>query len=116
MLGSNNYLGLAADARVKEAAVQAIRTYGTGCTGSRFLNGTLRLHEELEESLADFVGMERALVFASGYQTNVGVITALLGRHETVIADRECHASLRDGICMAQGMRGRSVRDSYTTT
>ena len=106
MLGSNNYLGLSADARVKEAAAQAIGTYGTGCTGSRFLNGTLRLHEELEESLADFVGMERALVFASGYQTNVGVITALLGRHETVIADRDCHASLRDGICMAQGMRG----------
>ncbi len=106
MLGSNNYLGLSADARVKEAAARAIRSYGTGCTGSRFLNGTLRLHEELEESLADFVGMERALVFASGYQANVGVITALLSRHETVIADRACHASLRDGICMARSMRG----------
>ena len=106
MLGSNNYLGLSTDPRVKEAAVQAIQTYGTGCTGSRFLNGTLRLHEELEESLADFVGIERALVFPSGYQTNVGVITALLGRHDVVIADRESHASLRDGISMAKGMRG----------
>jgi 8-amino-7-oxononanoate synthase len=78
MLGSNNYLGLTTDPRVQEAAVRATRRFGTGCTGSRFLNGTLQLHEELEEVLAEFVGMERALVFATGYQANVGVITALL--------------------------------------
>jgi 8-amino-7-oxononanoate synthase len=106
MLGSNNYLGLSTDPRVKDAAVQATQTFGTGCTGSRFLNGTLRLHEELEESLADFLGTQRALVFPSGYQTNVGVITALLARHDVVIADRESHASIRDGISMAKGMRG----------
>jgi 8-amino-7-oxononanoate synthase len=110
MLGSNNYLGLTTHPRVVEAAVRAARTYGTGCTGSRFLNGSLRLHEELEEALAAYLGTERALVFATGYQTNVGVITALLGRHDVVIADRESHASLRDGISMAKGMRGASAR------
>ncbi len=110
MLGSNNYLGLTTDPRVVEAAVRATRAYGTGCTGSRFLNGTLPLHEELEEALADYLGTERALVFASGYQANVGVLSALLGRHDVAIADRECHASVRDGLSLAKGMRGCVTR------
>jgi 8-amino-7-oxononanoate synthase len=110
MIGSNNYLGLTTDARVREAAVEAIRTYGTGCTGSRFLNGTLQMHEELEERLAAFVGKEKALVFAAGYQTNLGVIAALAGREDILIADKESHASILDGMGMARGTRGAEIR------
>lgn len=110
MLGSNNYLGLTTDPRVVEAAVRATRAHGTSCTGSRFLNGTLPIHEELEDALAAHLGTERALVFASGYQANVGVLSALLGRHDTAIADRECHASVRDGLSLARGMRGCVTR------
>jgi 8-amino-7-oxononanoate synthase len=110
MLGSNNYLGLLADSRVREAAINAIREFGTGCTGSRFLNGTLEMHQQLETELAAFVGKERALVFPTGYQTNVGVIGSLLGRHSIVIADRESHASIIDGIFAARGARGVHAR------
>lgn len=74
MAGSNNYLGLTSDPRVKEAAIEAIRKYGTGCTGSRFLNGTLDLHLQLEERLARFMGKEACIVFSTGYMTNMGVI------------------------------------------
>lgn len=103
MIGSNNYLGLTMDPRVQEAAIAATRLYGTSCTGSRFLNGTLVLHHELEDELADFLGKEAALVFSTGFQTNLGVISALVGRHETVISDREDHASIVDGCRLAQG-------------
>jgi 8-amino-7-oxononanoate synthase len=110
MIGSNNYLGLTTDPRVREAAIEAIRMYGTGCTGSRFLSGTLQIHEELEERLAAFVGKEKALVFAAGYQTNLGVIAALAGREDVVVADKESHASILDGMGMAKGARGAETR------
>ncbi|GAG40338.1 unnamed protein product, partial [marine sediment metagenome] len=80
MLGSNNYLGLTMDPSVRNAAVEAIREYGTSCTGSRFLNGTLALHGELEDRIAAYLGKEKALVFSTGFQTNLGVLPALVGR------------------------------------
>ncbi len=106
MAGSNNYLGLSWDPRVKEAAIEATKKWGTSCSGSRFLNGTLALHEELEARLAAFVGKQRALCFTTGYQTNLGAISALVGRNEHVFSDKLNHASIMDGIFMAAGMRG----------
>ncbi len=103
MLGSNNYLGLTTHPEVREAAVQAIRKFGTSCTGSRFLNGTLVLHGELERRLAQFVGKEKALVFSTGYQANLGVLSALIGRNDLVICDKEDHASIVDGCRLALG-------------
>jgi 8-amino-7-oxononanoate synthase len=103
MMGSNNYLGMTVDPRVQEAAAAAIEEYGTGCTGSRFMNGTLELHLALEARLAHWVGMEAALVFASGYQANLGIVAGLLRDGDVVIADREVHASLIDGIRLAHG-------------
>jgi 8-amino-7-oxononanoate synthase len=103
MIGSNNYLGLTTHPKVREAAIEAIRRYGTSCTGSRFLNGTLDLHQQLERELADFVGKEAALVFSTGYQTNVGTISALVGRGDVVITDREDHASIVDGCRLSFG-------------
>ena len=103
MVGSNNYLGLTTDPRVRQAAIDAVRHYGTSCTGSRFLNGTLSLHKELEERLAVFVGKEKALAFSTGYQTNLGTISALVGRGDVVITDREDHASIVDGCRLALG-------------
>jgi 8-amino-7-oxononanoate synthase len=97
MLGSNNYLGLTHDPRVLEKAEQAARRYGSGCTGSRLLNGTLDLHEMLEAELAAFMGKEAALVFSTGYQTNLGVIAALAHRGDAVILDKLDHASIVDG-------------------
>ncbi len=97
MIGSNNYLGLTTDPRVKAAAREAVDRFGSSCTGSRFLNGTLALHEELERELAEFVNKEAALVFANGYQVNLGVISALLGRRDVVILDHDNHASIIDG-------------------
>ena len=90
MLGSNNYLGLTGDARVKDAARDALERFGTGLTGSRFLNGTLSLHLELERELADFMGTEDALVFTTGYLANTGAIGTLLGPGDTVICDSAC--------------------------
>jgi 8-amino-7-oxononanoate synthase len=107
MIGSNNYLGLTTHPKVRQAAIDAVRRYGTSCTGSRFLNGTLALHKQLEEELADFVGKEAALVFSTGYQVNLGVISSLVGRDDVVITDREDHASIIDGCCLA---RGRMLR------
>ena len=107
MAGSNNYLGLSWDPRVKEAAIEATKKWGTSCSGSRFLNGTLALHEELEERLARFVGRQSALCFSTGYQTNLGAITALVGKDEHVFSDKLNHASIMDGLFMSQGMRGR---------
>ncbi len=103
MIGSNNYLGLTTDPRVREAAADAVQRYGTSCTGSRFLNGTLALHLELEERLAWYVGKEKALVFATGYQANLGAISALLGRNDVVVCDKENHASIFDGCRLSLG-------------
>jgi 8-amino-7-oxononanoate synthase len=103
MIGSNNYLGLTMDPRVRGAAEEAIRKYGTSCTGSRFLNGTLELHEQLERELAEFVGKEAALVFSTGMQTNLGTISAVVGRGEYVILDKEDHASIVDGARLCWG-------------
>lgn len=97
MLGSNNYLGLTNHPRVKEAAQAAIAKYGTGCAGSRFLNGTLDIHVELEEKLAALVGKEKALVFSTGFMVNQGVLSSLVQRNETIIVDRTDHASILDG-------------------
>ncbi len=103
MIGSNNYLGLTQDPRVKKAAMDAIDKFGSGCTGSRFLNGTLSLHEELERRLADFMGTEAALVFSTGFQTNLGTISALVGRKDLVVGDSENHASIVDGTRLSFG-------------
>lgn len=103
MIGSNNYLGLTTDPRVREAAKEAVERFGTSVTGSRFLNGTLELHLELDRRLAHFVGMEAALVFSTGYQTNVGTISAIVGKGDYVIIDKEAHACVVDGCLMARG-------------
>jgi len=103
MVGSNNYLGLTNHPRVKEAAIKAIEKYGTSCAGSRFLNGNLDIHEELETKLARFLRKEAALVFATGYQTNLGVISALVGRNDVAIIDMYDHASIIDGCRLSFG-------------
>lgn len=115
MFGSNNYLGLTTHPKVREAAIEAVRKYGTSCTGSRFLNGTLKMHEQLEAELADFVGKPAALVFSTGYQTNLGTITALVGRGDYTILDKDDHASIVDGAQMSFGdmkrFRHNDLRD-----
>ena len=103
MLGSNNYLGLTAAPEVVSAAETALAEYGTGCSGSRFLNGTLRLHLELERELADFVRMDGAVTFSTGFQSNLGIISALVGRGDYVVCDRENHASIYDGCRLSFG-------------
>lgn len=97
MLGSNNYLGLTHHPRVLETATRALTRYGSGCTGSRFLNGTLDLHERLEGALAEFLGKESCLVFSTGYSANLGLISGLVGRGEVVYLDKLDHASIVDG-------------------
>jgi 8-amino-7-oxononanoate synthase len=103
MIGSNNYLGLTTHPKVRQAAIEAIERYGTSCTGSRFLNGTLRFHLELDNRLAQFVGKEAALVFSTGYQTNVGTISALVQKGDYAIIDKDDHASIVDGCFMSRG-------------
>jgi 8-amino-7-oxononanoate synthase len=103
MCGSNNYLGLTTDPRVRQAAVDAIHRFGTSCTGSRFLNGTLELHEQLEYELAEFVGKQAALVFSTGMQTNLGTISAVVCRSDVVVLDKEDHASIVDGARLGWG-------------
>jgi len=103
MIGSNNYLGLTTHPKVRQAAIDAIREYGTSCTGSRFLNGNLKMHKELEARLAAYVQKEAALVFSTGFQTNLGAISALVGRNDVVITDREDHASIVDGCRLSYG-------------
>jgi 8-amino-7-oxononanoate synthase len=103
MLGSNNYLGLTHHPQVLEAAKQALTRYGSGCTGSRFLNGTLDLHEQLEAALARFLGKEDCLVFSTGYSANLGLISALVGKGEVVYLDKLDHASIVDGAKMSHG-------------
>ena len=104
MLGSNNYLGLTTDPRVREAARDAVDRYGTGVTGSRLLNGTLSLHTELEELLADWVRLPAALVFTTGYTANVGLVSTLVQAGDAVFCDSAAHASLVDGARLADGM------------
>ncbi|MBI2940260.1 MAG: pyridoxal phosphate-dependent aminotransferase family protein [Chloroflexi bacterium] len=103
MLGSNNYLGLTQHPDVKEAAIKAVEKYGSGCTGSRLMNGTLDLHVELEARLAQYMQKEATIVFTTGYQSNLGVISALVGRHDTVVVDRADHASIVDGCRLGLG-------------
>src|SRR5512135_867639 len=96
MLGSNNYLGLTSHPKVKEAAIEAVKKYGSGCAGSRFLNGTLDIHVKLEDKLASFFRKEAALTFSTGYQTNLGIISSLAGKDDVVIIDKLDHASIID--------------------
>jgi 8-amino-7-oxononanoate synthase len=103
MLGSNNYLGLVQHEKVKEAFIQAVRKFGSGCTGSRFLNGTLRLHIELEERLARFMRREAALTFSTGFQANQGVISTVVGKDDVIYCDRENHASIFEGCRLSYG-------------
>src|SRR3954453_4551026 len=109
MLGSNNYLGLTGDPRVKQAARDALETYGTGLTGSRLLNGTTPLHLDLERELAEFMQTEEAIVFTTGHQANVGCISTILGPEDTVICDSADHASILEG-CKLSGARLRPFR------
>jgi len=103
MIGSNNYLGLTTHPKVRQDAMDAIAKYGTSCTGSRFLNGTLELHIELERRLARFMNSEAALTFTTGYQANVGTISALVEKGDYVIVDKEDHASIVDGCLLCRG-------------
>ncbi|HXK72743.1 MAG TPA: pyridoxal phosphate-dependent aminotransferase family protein [Clostridia bacterium] len=103
MLGSNNYLGLTTNENVVKAGIEAIEKYGTGCSGSRFLNGTLQMHIELENELADFLNKESALIFSTGFQTNLGIIAAIAGHNDYLICDRENHASIYDGCRLSYG-------------
>lgn len=103
MVGSNNYLGLTNHPKVKEAAIEAVRKYGTGCAGSRFLNGTLDIHVQLEEKLARFMRKDAALIFSTGFQVNLGVISALIGKDDIVIIDKMDHASIIDGCRLSFG-------------
>ncbi|MCK9426038.1 MAG: pyridoxal phosphate-dependent aminotransferase family protein [Ignavibacteriaceae bacterium] len=110
MAGSNNYLGLTAHPAVKEAAIKAIEKYGTGCSGSRYLTGTLDLHIELEDRLAKFLEVEAVLLFSTGYQTAQGIIPTLVNRGEYVVSDRDNHACIVAGNLMAKGITAEVVR------
>ena len=103
MFGSNSYLGLANDPRLKEAAIEAIKKYGTSCSGSRFLNGTLDIHVALEEKLAKLVGKEAAVCFSTGFQVNLGVVSALCGRNDYLLLDSLDHASIIEGSRLSFG-------------
>ena len=103
MLGSNNYLGLTTNPEVIEAGIRALEKYGTGCSGSRFMNGTLKMHLELEAELADFLRKDEAVIFPTGFQTNLGIISAIVGHGDYVICDKENHASIYDGCKLSYG-------------
>ena len=107
MLGANNYLGLTAHEEVRKAAAEAALRWGTSCTGSRILSGTLHLHERLEARLAEFVGKEKALIFTTGYQTSIGILTALASNTDLIVLDRFAHASLYDGASLCRGEKAR---------
>ncbi|MGH7590173.1 MAG: aminotransferase class I/II-fold pyridoxal phosphate-dependent enzyme [Gemmatimonadales bacterium] len=113
MLGSNNYLGLTHHPKVLEAAQRALHRYGAGCTGSRFLNGTLDLHLQLEQELAQFIGKEAAMVFSTGYGANLGLISGLVGRSETVFLDKFDHACIVDGARLSYGETQRFAHGDY---
>lgn len=110
MAGSNNYLGLTAHPKVKEAAIKAVEKYGTGCSGSRYLTGTLDLHIELEEKLAKFFNKEAVLLFSTGYQTAQGIIPTLVQRGDYVVSDKDNHACIIAGNLMAKGATAEFVR------
>jgi 8-amino-7-oxononanoate synthase len=110
MAGSNNYLGLTAHPKVKQAAIDAVKKYGTGCSGSRYLTGTLDLHIELEKRLADFFGYEDVLLFSTGYQTALGIISTLATKGDYIISDKENHACIVSGAVMAKGGFAEFVR------
>ncbi len=110
MAGSNNYLGLTAHPKVKEAAKKAIDNYGTSCSGSRYLTGTINLHEELEAKIAAFMGAESCLLFSTGYQTGQGVISTLVGRHDYILSDRDNHASINAGNMIGSSMGTKVLR------
>ena len=103
MLGSNNYLGMTTDEEVIAAGIEAFRQYGSGCSGSRFLNGTLQMHLELEAELAKFLRKDAVITFSTGFQSNLGIISAIVGRNDYVICDRENHASIYDGCRLSFG-------------
>ena len=113
MMGSNNYLGLTQHPKVLEAAKQALERYGSGCTGSRFLNGTLDLHGELECRLAGLFGKEDALIFSTGYQANLGLVSGLVGRGDVVLIDKLDHASIVDGAKLSFGETHRFTHGNY---
>ncbi|HEY8444710.1 MAG TPA: pyridoxal phosphate-dependent aminotransferase family protein, partial [Bacilli bacterium] len=96
MLGSNNYLGLTSNPEVMNATIEAVKKYGSGCSGSRFLNGTLDIHVKLEEELRDFLKKEAVMTFSTGFQSNLGIISAVCGRNDVIIGDKENHASIYD--------------------
>lgn len=109
MAGSNNYLGLTAHPKVKEAAIEVLKKFGTSCSGSRYLTGTITLHEQLEKELAEYVGKEAALLFSTGYQTSQGVIQPLIKRGDYIFSDRDNHASIVAGNLVAKGAVGAEV-------
>jgi 8-amino-7-oxononanoate synthase len=111
MCGSNNYLGLTTHPKVKEAAIEATKRYGTSCTGSRFLNGTLELHEQLEHELAEWVGKEAALCYSTGMQVNLGTISAIVCHGDVVVMDKDDHASIVDGARLSFGKIDRFIHN-----
>ncbi len=111
MCGSNNYLGLTTHPKVREAAVEAIKRFGTSCTGSRFLNGTLELHHQLEGELAQWVGKESALIFSTGMQVNLGTLSSVAGRGDYVILDKDDHASIVDGAMLSSAKIDRFIHN-----
>jgi 8-amino-7-oxononanoate synthase len=113
MLGSNNYLGLTHHPKVLEAASRALHTYGSGCTGSRFLNGSLDLHVQLEQALAEFLGKDDCIVFSTGYGANLGMISGILGRNEVVFLDKQDHASIVDGAKLSFGITERFAHQDH---
>ena len=113
MLGSNNYLGLTHHPGVLEAATRALHTYGSGCTGSRFLNGSLDLHVQLEKALAEFLGKDDCIVFSTGYGANLGLISGIIGRSEIVFLDKQDHASIVDGAKLSYGTTERFAHGDY---
>lgn len=103
MIGSNNYLGLTSHPEVIKAGIEALKKYGTGCSGSRFLNGTLDIHIELEKELASFLHKEAVMTFSTGFQSNLGIISAIVGRNDYILMDKENHASIYDGCKLSYG-------------
>ncbi len=103
MIGSNNYLGFTSEPRVINAGIEALKKYGSGCSGSRFLNGTLDMHRELEDRLAKFLHKEAVMTFSTGFQSNLGIISAIAGMHDVILCDKENHASIYDGCRLSYG-------------
>jgi 8-amino-7-oxononanoate synthase len=114
MCGSNNYLGLTTHPKVRQAAQDAVKEFGTSCTGSRLLNGTLEMHLELEKELADYVGKEAALVFSTGMQVNLGTISSIVGKGDVAILDKDDHASILDGARLSWGTTKRYRHNDVT--